>query len=178
MGDPLVLPKFELPGDKPHWAVRVAWITGAVLLVSVVGLTAVIMHRRSLEAEAQIAKIEAIARVKAEAQAKVDAAIAAANAAREQRELAAAAALAQKRAAAQAVAANTVGTSTGDPNAPSDGKGDKAASKGHRSHAGHGSKGTKVASKPGGKVDSGKSSSGKSAANKPDPIDEMLKKMK
>src|SRR3954468_24521645 len=64
MGDPILLPKFELPGDKTHWAVRLAVISGITLLLAVVGLGAVIMNRHKLEVEAHVAREEAIARVK------------------------------------------------------------------------------------------------------------------
>ena len=60
MGDPILLPKFELPGDKTHWAVRLAVISGITLLVAVGGLGAVIMHRHKLEVEAHVAREEAI----------------------------------------------------------------------------------------------------------------------
>ena len=38
MGEPILLPKFELPGEKTHWAVRLAVISGIVLFVAVGGL--------------------------------------------------------------------------------------------------------------------------------------------
>lgn len=175
MADPVVLPKFELPGDRPHWAIRAAWMTGIVLVLSIIGLAAVIMHRHSLEAQAQIAKIEALARVKAEAEAKAAAVVAAAVAAREARE----AALAAQR-AAEAVPANTV--ASGGPGAPSaDGTSSAAkaakASRARHARAAHGAKGSKVASRTGGKTDV-KSGSGKSGGSKSDPIDDLLKKMK
>jgi hypothetical protein len=172
MGQPVVLPKFELPGDKPHWAIRAAWITGVLLVVSVVVLGAVISHHRNLETQADIARSEAIARVKAEADAKV-AAIAAVAKAQREAELEAKVAA---RLAAQAIPATTVpGPSDGtDPTtlAP------KSAKAGHnrRYHFSHGGRamGTHpitTASKTGGR------SAVKSASNKPDAIDELLRKM-
>lgn len=170
MGEPVVLPKFQLHGDKPHWAVRAAWISGGVLLLSVAGLVAVIMHRHTLEVEAHVAKQEAIARVKAEAESRVAAAAAAAKAAKE-------AELADKRAALAAAEAAKAAQ-----NAPA-GAADDAAAKGaktsHRSHSGHGGKASKLAAKSGGavKADSSTKPSG-SGKPKSDPIDDLLKKMK
>src|SRR5438105_12030650 len=60
MGEPILLPKFELPGDKTHWAVRLAVISGITLLAAVVCLGAVIMHRHKLEVDAHVAREEAI----------------------------------------------------------------------------------------------------------------------
>ena len=166
MGQPVVLPKFDLPGDKPHWAVRAAWVVGGLLLVSVIGLSAVIMHHRTLETQAQLAKAEAIAKIKAEAEAKVAAAAAAARAAKEV-ELAA-------KLAAQPVPATTVPavatTGTGDVG------GAASASKASRAHRAHASraKGGKTSSKASAKSDSGRGSS----SGKPDAIDELLRKMK
>lgn len=171
MGDPLILPKFELHGDKPHWAVRVAWIAGVALLVAIVGLTWVIMHHRTLEMEARVAQQEAIARVKAEAEAKVAAAVAVAKANREaeqaEKRAAAEKALAEKTAKANAAA--QVATDGSDASA-------KASKASRRSHSGHGGKSSKVVGKSGAKdTSSGKSSGGKP---KSDPIDDLLKKMK
>ena len=44
MGEPVVLPKFELHGDKPHWAVKLAWISGVLLIVAVVCLGALVIR--------------------------------------------------------------------------------------------------------------------------------------
>lgn len=171
MGQPVVLPKFELQGDRPHWAVRAAWITGGLLMAAVVALGGVIMHHRSLETQAQLARVEAIARVKAEADAKV-AAIAAVAKAQKEAELAA-------KLAAQAIPATTVSPATAGETTSEPAAGAKTGAKsGHarRGHAVHaGGKGTKMASKSASK--SGGKGEGK-ASNKPDAIDELLKKMK
>ena len=162
MGQPVVLPKFELSGDRPHWAVRAAWITGGLLLVSVLALGAVIVHHRNLETQAQLAKVEAIARVKAEAEAKV-AAVAAAAKVQKEAELAA-------KLAAQGLPADTLvgAASTGDS-----GTSDRAgkASQARRAHASRSGKSFRSAKT------AGKSPS-KSASSKPDAIDELLRKMK
>lgn len=192
MGDPVLLPKFELPGEKPHWAVRLAWISGIVLIVAVVGLAGVIMHHRKLEVDAHIAREEAIARVKAEAEAKVAAAVAVAKAQKEA-ELAEKRALAEKaaaeaaaKAAAKAEAKAAAAAALAEANADAG----KKSGKLHRSHSGHGSRttGTKVASVTSLKGGSGDGSStgglkdmstgGKPKSGKPDPIDELMKKMK
>jgi hypothetical protein len=173
MGQPVVLPKFELPGDKPHWAIRAAWITGGLLLVSVLALGAVISHHRNLETQADIARTEAVARVRAEADAKVAAIAAVAKA---QREAELEAKVAARLAAQAAIPATTVpGPRDGsDPTALAP----KSAKAGHnrRYHSSHGGRamGTHpilTASKTGGR------SEGKSASNKPDAIDELLRKM-
>ena len=183
MSDPVVLPKFELPGEKTHWAVRAAWISTGVFVVAIVGLGGVIMHRRSLEVEAHVKREEAIARVRAEADAKVAAAAAAAKAVRE-------AELADKRAkeaeAAAAKAAALAAASGGDTSpggSDADAKA-KAAKTAHRSHSGHGGKGSKTAAKAAPPKDAGggalkdNSTSLKAKSAKSDPIDDMLKKMK
>lgn len=184
MSEPVVLPKFELPGEKPHWAVRAAWISTAVLVVAIVGLVGILMHRHTLEVDAHVKREEAIARVKAEADAKVAAVAAAAKAAKEAeladkhaREDAAAAA----KAAALAAKAGEAATDDDDAKAKA------AKSGGHRSHVGHGGKGSKTAAKASGSGSSKESGGGgvkdnssslKPKNGKPDPIDDMLRKMK
>ena len=169
MGQPVVLPKFELPGDRPHWAIRAAWATGGLLLLSVVGLAAVIMHHRTLETQAHIARAEALAKVKAETDGKIAAAAAAAASARAAREAERAAKL-----AAQSVPATTVPAAGAVGDGPSGIKSPSRSNHGHRGHSSHASKGLKVTGKSGGKADSGRASS----SGKPDAIDELLKKMK
>lgn len=159
----MVLPKFELQGDKPHWAIRAAWVAGGVLLFSIVGLAAVIMHHRTLETQAHIAKAEAIARVKADAEAKI-----AAAALRAEKEGARAAKL-----EAQSVPATTVPAAGTTEDAPSGPKPSKS-SRSHHGRFAHGGKGAKLFPKTGGKSDSGRPA----PSGKPDPIDELLKKMK
>ncbi len=169
MAEPVVLPKFEIQGDKPHWAVRAAWVTGGLFLFSVIGLGAVIAHHRNLETQAIIARAEAVARVKAEADAKI-AAIAAAAKAQKDAELAARSAA---RLSAQSMPTTTV-PSAGEEADPTSGV--PGAIRTHHSRRLHYSHG-------GGKVNGGHTMStpktgGKAAANKPDAIDELLRKMK
>ena len=172
MGQPVVLPKFELPGDKPHWAVKAAVVAGILLLISVIGLGAVIMHRNSVETQAHLAKVEALARIKAEADAKVAAAAAAARAAKE-------AELAAKR-AAEIAAATTLAAATpapgGDP-----GTDPKSASKTPRASHGHHGKPHvgKTTTKTGGKVDASSSTKPSGDSKRNDAaIDAILSKMK
>jgi len=167
MGQPVVLPKFELPGDKPHWAVRAAWITSGVLLLSIVGLGAVIVHHRNLQTEAHLAKARAIAQVKADAEAKVAMAAAEAKAKREA-ELAAKLAAQAPRPSAPP-GAEGAGLNDGSPAAKP-----AKASRGHRGRSSHPAKGTRMAAKSGGKPDSG----GKPSTRNDDAIDALLKKMK
>jgi len=188
MGEPILLPKFELPGDKTHWAVRLAVISGITLLVAVVCLGAVIMHRHKLEVDAHVAREEAIARVKAEAEAKVAAAVAVAKAQRE-------AELAEKRAVAERAAAELAAKQAAKEAAKAAAAGDALADSGkgkngriHRGHFAHGVKGTKLASATLMKGGAGSDSTGglrdlstggkASKSGKPDPIDELMKKMK
>ena len=170
MGQPVVLPKFELAGDKPHWSVRLAWGTGAVLLASMLGLGAVIIHRQGLERDLQTAK--------AEADRKVAAVIATERAARE-------ADLAAKQ-AARTVAANTVTAAAESDEARSAKAMTKASTQASSrgSHSRHGranlaaraaSSGKPTAAPSEGIVDkSGPKSGGKRA----DVIDELMAKMK
>jgi hypothetical protein len=176
MGQPVVLPKFELPGDKPHWAVRLAWVTGAALLVSVLVLGGVILHHRSLEAKVELARQEVMAKAKAEAQAKLDAIAAAVAAARAAKEAEIAAA--KQKQAERAVPANTVASV-----AESD-IGGAARSGGHarHGHAGHGPKGLHVAAADKAAPVKSDDPTGKKAARansaKNDVIDDLLAKMK
>jgi multidrug efflux pump subunit AcrA (membrane-fusion protein) len=176
MGQPVVLPKFELPGDKPHWAVRLAWVTGTALLVSVLVLGGVILHHRSLEAKVELARQEVIAKAKAEAQAKLDAIAAAVAAARAAKEAELAAA--KQKQAERAVPANTVASV-----AESD-MGGTARSGGHvrHGHAGHGAKGLHVAAADKAAPVKSEDPTGKKAARansaKNDVIDDLLAKMK
>lgn len=166
MAQPVVLPKFELPGDKPHWAVRLAWGTGAVLLVSVLGLGAVMVHRHGLESQVEAAKAEAVAQTKAEAERKIAAAATALRMARE-------AELATKQ-AARTVAANTVPSvaESQETKAP-------RASHGHRGKTGASSHGAKVVSSPSAPSDTIVDKSGpKSGGKRADVIDELMAKMK
>jgi hypothetical protein len=180
MAEPVVLPKFELPGDRPHWVVRAAWITGGLLLLSVVGLGAVIVHHRNLETQAHLAKIEAIAKVKAERDAKIAAVAAAEASARAQKQAEIAA-----KVAAQTMPVTTVPApgDLGDVATPG-----KLAKRGHvhRSHGTHGAKGIaarsegrSAVSKSDAPDDLSRKKAGRSpSSSKPDPIDELLRKMK
>lgn len=164
MGQNVVLPKFELPGDKPNWVVRIAWITGGLLVFALAGLTFAIMHHRTLESQAEQAKVEAAAKVKAEAEAKVAAAAAAARAAKE------AELRAKVAASSEALAANTVPSAASDP-------GSAPAAKSTRRHHGR-SSASKTPKADGIKTASKSSTPKKSDPKKPDAIDELLSKMK
>jgi hypothetical protein len=167
MGQPVVLPKFELSGDKPHWAILAAWIVGGLLLLSIIGLGVVIVHHRNLVMEAQIARAEAVARVKAEADARTAAAAAQAQ---KEAELAA-------KLAGRAVPTTTVpGTAAATGPAPADAPGAVKAAAPRTSHASrgrvpHGFKAVKATSKAGSKSEA-------RSSTKPDAIDELLRKMK
>jgi len=178
MAEPVVLPKFELPGDKPHWAMRLAWVTGGALLVSVLVLGGVILRHRALEARVEQARADAIAKVAAEAEARVEAkrsaaaaAVAAARAAKEA-ELAAA----RQKQADRAVPANTL-ASVGQTE---DGAGARPSGRSHRGHGLHGARAVRLADKSTAKPSEEPSGQKASRANaaKNDVIDDLLAKMK
>lgn len=180
MGQPVVLPKFEFPDDKPHWAVRLGVATGVALVVSVLALGGVILHHRSLEAKVEQARLDAIAKVKAEAEAKAQAkadAIAAAVAAVRAAKEAELAAAKQKQ---TAVPANTLGSV-----AESDGGGSvgspRASGHSRHGHSGHGGKLHLAAvDKPAAAKtdDSGGKKAARANSAKNDVIDDLLAKMK
>ena len=171
MGQQVILPKFELPGDKPHWAVRAAWIAGGLLLISVIGLGAAVMHRNSVETQAHLAKAEALARIKSEAEAKVAAAAAAARASKEA-EIAAKAAAIEAAAAAKAKAKADAAAlaATGDDGST---KGAPKSSHGHHGKARPGKGGKTVA-----KADSSSSKSSGGSARNDAAIDAIPSKIK
>jgi hypothetical protein len=159
MGQPVALPKFELPGDKPHWAVRAAWIVGGLLLLSIGALTGAVLYHKSAQTNADLAKAEAIERIKAEADAKVAAVAAAAKATKE-------AELAAKAAAKQAaLATNTVGARAGD-----DDETGGPAAKVKKRRAGRTVGAGRTLAKGG-------AAAAPKGPKKPDAIDELLSKM-
>ena len=83
MGERLILPKFDLPRKKVHWAVRAAWAAAGLLLVSVIGLGVVVVRHRALEARAELARDQLLAKINSDAEAKAAAEAAAAHAAME-----------------------------------------------------------------------------------------------
>jgi hypothetical protein len=178
MAEPVVLPKFELPGDKPHWAMRLAWVTGGALLVSVLALGGVILHHRSLEARVELARAEAIAKVKAEAEAKakakIDAAAAAVAAVRAAKEAELAAA--RQKQADRAVPANTLASVA----QTEDGPGARPGGRSRRGHGLHGARALRLADKSTAKAVEDPSGPKASRANaaKNDVIDDLLAKMK
>lgn len=177
MGQPMVLPKFELPGDKPHWAVRAAWISGGLLLASGIGLGAVIVHHRNLENQVEVAKAEAIAKVKAEAEAKIAAKVAAEKAAVAEEKARKEGELSAKLAARSLPATTVPGVGAGSEASAAMRAGKSSSARRGQSSRGKSKKalfrpGDSMAKNDGKKVDS------KPASNKPDPIDELLRKMK
>lgn len=95
MSDKVVLPKFNLPGDRTHPAVKLVWGVGGVLLLCLSGLGAVIWSRHSQQLAAERHQEAIVAARLAEANAAAEAskarvAEAAARVALEQAKLAAA----------------------------------------------------------------------------------------
>jgi hypothetical protein len=52
MSEKVVLPKFRLPGRRPHWMVMVLWGVGALVVVQVAVLAALALQRHPDEAAA------------------------------------------------------------------------------------------------------------------------------
>lgn len=94
MSEKVVLPKFDLPGDRIHPALKVLLAVGALMVVSLLILGGAIWHRRSLQLAAEQRQEALIKARMAEAEAAAEAAKArqaeaAAKAAAEQAKLAA-----------------------------------------------------------------------------------------
>lgn len=94
MSEKVVLPKFDLPGDRIHPALKVLLAVGALMVVSLLVLGGAIWHRRSLQLAAEQRQEALIKARVAEAEAASEAAKArqaeaAAKAAAEQAKLAA-----------------------------------------------------------------------------------------
>jgi Na+-transporting NADH:ubiquinone oxidoreductase subunit NqrC len=105
MGEKVVLPKFDLPGDRRHPAVKIVIAVGALCLVCMLALGGAFYHRMSLQEAAVKRQNDLVAARLAEANAKAEeakarAAEAAARTAADQAR--AAEALAAKKAAKEA----------------------------------------------------------------------------
>ena len=74
MGEKVVLPKFDLPGDRMHPTTKVLLAVGALLVVSVLVLGGAVWHRRSLQLAAEQRQASLIAARTAEANAAEQAA--------------------------------------------------------------------------------------------------------
>lgn len=149
-------------------------MTTGVLLVSILGLAAVVMHRRSLETKAEIAKAEAIAKAKADAEARVakakadaEARVAAAAAAARAAKEAELKAKEAKLAAKAAAAAEITGVKL-------------AAKAGRRGHGRNGHGGKVLAGRAGDKAGDGKTRVSEASSSKRGDavIDDILSKMK
>jgi len=173
MGQPVVLPKLEVPRQKLHWSFRVLWIAGGLLAVSMMVLGGAMYRVHLVRVEAERARDAQIAQEKADAEAKIrEAQVAAAKAA-------ALKAQAEAKAAEAAAAAKTLALANTLPStetAPTTAD-DFAGKKGHHHRRGHTSaRARKIA------VGSSEGGSGKNVAPGPKrndaAIDELLSKMK
>jgi hypothetical protein len=108
MSEKVVLPKFDLPGQGPHPAVRAVWIVGGLLGLSMVVLGGAMWRHHSLQVAAEARAQALIAARAAEATAAVEEAKA--RAAEAAAKIAAA-----KAAAAHPAAAAPAKASTGEP---------------------------------------------------------------
>jgi hypothetical protein len=125
MSEKVVLPKFDLPGQGPHPAVRAMWIAGGLLGFAVLVLGGAIWRHYSLRAATE-----------ARAQAMVAAEEAKARAAIEEAKARAAEALAKAEAAKAAAAApKTVAVAKADDAAGSDATVAGASSSHHHHHS-------------------------------------------
>jgi colicin import membrane protein len=74
MGEKVVLPKFDLPGDRMHPTTKILLGAGVLLLVSLMVLGGAVWHRRSLQLAAEQRQAALIAARTAEANAAAEAA--------------------------------------------------------------------------------------------------------
>jgi hypothetical protein len=177
MSEKVVLPKFDLPGQGPHPAIKALWIVGGLLGLSMLGLGGALWHHQSQQVAAEEA-------VKAAADARTAEAVAAADAAK-------AKLAADEQAKAQAKADAKAGVKTAGAHAAvavakneKDDAGDKPAATadhkhGHHhasSHASHGGK--TLANGDGHAGKSSASSSSSSNKKKDDAIDKLLASFK
>jgi hypothetical protein len=171
MGQPVVLPKLEVPRPKLHWSFRVLWIAGGLLAISVLILGGAMYRVHLVHAEAERVRDEKIAHEKAEAEAKIrEAQVAAAKAAAEK---AMAEAKAAEAAAAKSLAlANTLPAAGAVPEDAS-----KKASHHHRGHTSLRAHRMIASAKDTSSGSSAKTASGGSKRNDA-AIDELLSKMK
>jgi hypothetical protein len=115
MAEKVVLPKFDLPGDRMHPTTKIVLAVGALLLVSLMVLGGAVWHRRSLQLAAEQRQAALIAARTAEANAAAEAAkarIAEAEAKKAAEQAKAAEKLAAKNAPALAVASADAGKGT------------------------------------------------------------------
>jgi len=173
MGQPVVLPKLEVPRQKLHWSFRVLWIAGGLLAVSMMVLGGAMYRVHLVRAEAERARDEQIAQEKADAEAKI----------REAQVVAAKAAAMKAQAeakAAEAAAASTLALANTLPSTVptvADDFGGKDGKKGRHHRRGHTSTRAR-------KLAVGSSEGGAGKAASPGPkrndaaIDELLSKMK
>ena len=124
MSDKVVLPKFDLPGDRTPAAIKVVWAVGGVLLLCFVGLGLLVMNRHQQQLAAERRQEAIVAARLAEANAATEAAkaraaeaaarVAAARAATEKAKIEAKmAAAAARNPPAVALASNESGTGAG-----------------------------------------------------------------
>src|SRR4051794_6730323 len=74
MSDKVVLPKFDLPGDRTPAAIKVVWAVGGVLLLCFVGLGLLVMNRHQQQLAAERRQEAIVAARLAEANAATEAA--------------------------------------------------------------------------------------------------------
>jgi pyruvate/2-oxoglutarate dehydrogenase complex dihydrolipoamide acyltransferase (E2) component len=74
MSDKVVLPKFDLPGDRTHPAVKVLWAAVSVFLLCLLALGGALWHQHSLQLAAEKRQSDLVAARTAEANAAAEAA--------------------------------------------------------------------------------------------------------
>jgi hypothetical protein len=175
MGHPVVLPKLEVPREKLHWSFRMLWLAGGLLGLSMLVLGGAMYRVHATRQEAEQAKADRIAGEKAEAEAKVQAALLAAAKAAEVKNLAEAKA-AEAAAAKNLALANTVTSMATLGGIPEDVLKRSGHHHHHHSHLKTHKPGTRLASVSPSKE--GSSSKGSSTKRNDAAIDDLLSKMK
>lgn len=168
MSEKVVLPKFDLPGQGPHPAVKALLVAGGLLGVSMLVLGGALWHQHSEQVAAEQA-------AKAQAEARTAEALAAAEAAKAK----------AAEAAAKVAAAKSGAAAKPSPDAPKAAEASSPAVAANESHhkSSHHHGGSHAASKPGksiAKGDAHASTKSTAASNKKkdDAIDKLLAQFK
>lgn len=165
MRQPIVLPKFTLPGDRAHWAVRTLWIAGGLVVVQAGFLGLAVLRHQSAATVASSQAATLVERVAVKPPVASAAAVAPAPS------VASTSAIAQETPAQPAALAAAVGAPESGPRAGHSAR--KAAS--HRLR--HSARSGKLLAAAG----ASQSRAGKVVAKKstkPDAIDDLLRKFK
>jgi hypothetical protein len=168
MSEKVVLPKFDLPGKQIHPAVKLLWSVGALLLISMVGLGAVLWRHHAQEVAEENRKQAEIAAKLAQANAEAEAAKA------RQAEAAAAVALAKAKAEAEIAAKKAEKAAA----AAGAGQPTTVAGRHHGAHHGAGKKDSKNTLAKGGADEKPKAGAKSGGKKGDDVVDKLLASFK